>query len=226
MSSTKEPTTGRVGRPPKQQPANSKTASSTSLSNDAEKVISALSVKFEEEMKLLKEEMLGLIREKDGIINSLKLEVNTLKVKVSKMEEKIDDTEAYERRDTLVISGAGVPQATNGENSTEIVKTLIHNKLHLNIQPGEISTAHRIGKPPINQVADRRNIIVKLCRRDLKGDILNACRQLKPDIYINESLTPIRNTIYYVIRKMRKLSPNIITGCRLAVLVKVESTHL
>ena len=66
----------------------------------------------------------------------------------------------------------------------------------------------------MNQQVDSRNIIVKLCRRDLKGDILNACRQIKPkDIYINESLTPTRSKIMYILRTAKKKGQARIAGC-------------
>ena len=62
--------------------------------------------------------------------------------------------------------------------------------LKINVSSTDISTAHRVDKKTSNQQVDKRNIIMKLCRRGLKGDVLRACRQLKPDFYINESLTP------------------------------------
>lgn len=55
---------------------------------------------------------------------------------------------------------------------------------------------------------------MKLCRRDLKTDILSACRQIRPKFYINESLTPARNTIMYALRKARKKFPAKISFCR------------
>ena len=56
---------------------------------------------------------------------------------VSKLEEKIDDTDAYERRDCLVISGDQVPAAETGENTVEVVNRLIKDKLKM------IFVAHR-----------------------------------------------------------------------------------
>ena len=53
---------------------------------------------------------------------------------------------------------------------------------------------------------------MKLCRRDIKKDIILAGKNLKPNFYVNESLTPVRNTILFVLRKMRRSHPNIIKG--------------
>ena len=51
---------------------------------------------------------------------------------------------------------------------------------------------------------DRRNIIVKLLRRDLKSEIFLACKAKKPKFYANESLTPVRNSIMFALRKIRR----------------------
>ena len=87
------------------------------------------------------------------------------------------------------------------------------DQLRLEFSSNDISSAFRLGKAPKTQKSDKRNIIVKLCRKDLKRDILSACRQMKPKFYANESLTPLRSTILYVLRKMRRLHNNRIRGC-------------
>ena len=66
----------------------------------------------------------------------------------------------------------------------QLVCDLLKTGLRINVSSADISTVHRVGKKSINQQVDERNIIMKLCRRDLKGDVLRACRQLKPDFYI------------------------------------------
>ena len=137
-------------------------------------------------------------------VQSLEDESKNLRDLVSRLEERIDDTDAYERRDCVVFNGDALPIAASGENTASIATDIIRNKLRINIKQEEISTAHRIGKKPVNQTPDRRKIIIKLCRRDLKKDILFACKELKPGFYANESLTPLRNTILYGLRKMKR----------------------
>ena len=65
----------------------------------------------------------------------------------------------------------------------------------------------------MNQTSDRRKVIIKLCRRDLKKDIIYACKQThrasgsnssRPGLFANESLTPLRNTILYSLRQMKR----------------------
>ena len=137
-------------------------------------------------------------------VHALENENSSLRDLVHRLEERIDDTDAYERRDCVVFNGDALPVAENGENTASVAANLIKNKLRIRIKEEDISTAHRIGKKPVNQIPDRRKIIIKLCRRDLKKDILFACKELKPGFYANESLTPLRNTILYGLRKMKR----------------------
>ena len=184
-------------------------ASLTELSEDGRNIVMAI----RNDIDKLRKECLEQMNEKNLQINSLNEEVTALKEKVSKLEEKIDEAEAYERRDALVFSGEDIPPVEPGENCTSIVCNLMKRRLNLNVNPSDISTSHRLGRKPTTQRSDKRKIITKLCRRDLKGDILGACRSAKPNFYVNESLTPLRSTIMYVLRQAKKKN-NRLVGCK------------
>ena len=66
------------------------------------------------------------------------------------------------------------------------------------------STLHicRIGKK--SSQPSNRPIIVKLHSRQKKDDIMTACITVKPNLYINESLTPKRLGLFKIIRNIRK----------------------
>ena len=137
--------------------------------------------------------------------------IELLEKRIGQLEDKLDAQENYSRRDTLVLSG-NIPEFTVGENSSQIVQTLICTKLGVNVGSEDVSVAHRLGKKPSEGV-DRRSIIFKLCRRETKSDILKACRSKKPPFYINESLSPIRGSIMYVLRKARLDYPSKFGRC-------------
>ena len=102
------------------------------------------------ELDDFKSEMRSLLREKEEKVTRLKLsEVSDWRVKVLKLEVKLDDTDAYERRDTIVFSGEGIPENTQGENCSAIVCDLLRDKLNLNVSNSDLSTCHRLGKRPI-----------------------------------------------------------------------------
>ena len=97
-----------------------------------------------------------------------------------------------------------------GENCSAIVSGILKDKLNVNISLNDISVSHRLGRASGSQRPDRRSLIVKFCRRDMKTDVLRACKTVKPQgIFANESLTATRRSIHEVLRKAKKDCPKI-----------------
>jgi len=111
------------------------------------------------------------------------------------------------------VSG-NIPQVEAGEDCKSIVTNMFKNKINLIIHSNDISSAHRIGPKSRKQGPDMRKIMFKLVRRDLKSDILNACKSTRPDFYVNESLTPNRDKIYYILRTAAKKYPHLVHHCK------------
>ena len=89
----------------------------------------------------------------------------------------LDDADACKCRDYAIFSGTAVPECNVRENCSEIVQGLIKNELKINVSNHDISTVHRLGPKPRTQEPDKRPIIAKFCRRDVKGEILVASRR-------------------------------------------------
>ena len=185
---------------------------SSDLNDESKKIIEAISLKLDEKLDQFRAEFRAALAEKNEEIIILKTQVSSLQNRVEKLEEAIDEGDAYERRDTLLFSGDGLPVVSADEVPVNVVCSMVKEKLRLNLNPTDISTAHRMGRKPTSQATDRRKLVVKLCRRDLKRDILMAARNIKPDIYVNESLTPLRSKILFALRKMRRSHPHILKG--------------
>ena len=180
------------------------------LSSDGQLIVNLL----KDEINQLRQEFLTTINEKNSLINSLSEEVIGLKKRISKLESSLDDSDAYERRDTIIISGPEIPQFSTGENPVAITQKLIRDCLKIEVPASDINTVHRLGKKPTNQAPDKRSLILKLCRRDLKRELISASyRQERPTVFLSESLTPIRRTILYSLRKIRRSHPDIVLGC-------------
>ena len=178
------------------------------LSDSERRIVDAISFR----MSSLREDLMMKLNEKDHVIQKLNDEVFTLKAIVSRLENKIDDNDSYERRDTLLFSGNDMPMYSNNEDTSQIISTLLKNKLKLSLPADSISVSHRLGSPP-KRGEDRRKVIAKFCRRDTKVDILKAAKTVKPqNLFINESLTPTRSTVHFVLRKARKKFPSKISG--------------
>ena len=164
-----------------------------------------------EMVQQIKTDLLLKLEEKDSKINSLQTEISTLKKQVFKLEERIEDSEAYERRDAVIISGSKVPPPRENEDCVQVVRNLTRQYLNLSIPENEISIAHTLGSS--NSSSNKRSIIVKFCRRNMKSDVINAARKQKvQNFYVNECLTPTQRTIGFVLRKAKRQFPEIISG--------------
>ena len=145
----------------------------------------------------------------------LKDELTKKTKKISELEAQLDEQDQYVRRESLVFSGDSIPVCKPAENCIEIVSKLVAEKLgpDLKISSNDVSVAHRLGKKLPTAVVDRRNIIVRFCRRNMKYAIINNARKAKPSgLFINESLTPVRQKITSAIRAAKRKFPDVISG--------------
>ena len=185
------------------------TATSSGSSSDSPITIAYMDQKFSE----MEREFTALLEEKVEAINFLRTRVKTLEDQLKKIQDSIDDNEAYERRDCLVLAGPVLPEVSTGELCTNHVVNLVSQKLQININPSDISVSHRLGPKRPSQGPDKRPIIAKLCRRDLKREVLQAARSRRvAGFFVSESLTPVRRTIFNALRKMRKSHPTVVKG--------------
>ena len=127
--------------------------------------------------------------------------MNGLQDKISDLESNLDNVDQYERRDTIILSGPSIPAETNTEHTTSVVVNTIKDNLKINLKDSDISVSHRLGSQKQQR---NRPIIVKLTNRTLKHDLIGACIQLKPQLYINESLTPKRKNLFNTILNIRR----------------------
>ena len=137
--------------------------------------------------------------------------LSTLQKRIDHLEEKIDEQENYQRRETLVMSGS-LPAFTDRENTSAIVIEKL-TQLGLAVKNDDVSISHRLGKKPTGE--DKRSIIFKLCRREMKAQIIEICKRKRPEnLYINESVSPTRSSIMYALRKARQEFPTKFGTCR------------
>ena len=169
---------------------------------------------FDQMFKQFRNEFVNLFKERDEKISRLQSENREMKLKIEKLENKIDENDAYERKDTVIISGKAVPPVDKDEDCTTLACELIKNKLNYVVSPTDISAVHRLGEKKASQGPDRRDIIMKFCRRNSKIDLISASRRMKVNqFYVNESLTPLRQTIAFILRKAKREFPEKISGC-------------
>ena len=155
------------------------------------------------------------IVDKESKINALNTEIQNFKSvntdlasQLKKMTNAHDELEAYGRLDSLVFSGDKIKVYQPDEDCVSIAKNMINSELKLAMDP-IISSAHRMGRPPAPESTepDKRSIIVKFVKRDDKFKVLKKATNKSTRVsglYVNESLTPTRAKILYVLRQCKK----------------------
>ena len=180
------------------------------LSEEGRHIVDFLSVQQEEMFS----KFTSLLQEKDVRINQLESDLKSIKSYVKKFEEKCDDVESNDRKNDIIISGGDLPIVSENENSSNVARDVIKKKLNVIVRPTDVVNAYRLGKKPSTQQPDRRNLLVKLSKGDIKQDLYSACRTVKPkNLYINENLIQKRSHILYCLRRIKKEYPDKISGC-------------
>ena len=132
----------------------------------------------------------------------------------------------YERRDTIIVSGPDLPKEELNENSVDVVVRSIRENLHINLNNSNINVAHRLGAKKSQN--DSRPIIVKLQSRQTKYTIMNACVTVRPNLYINESLTTKRRSLFKIVWDIRKQHREKFQQCYTndgKIVVKLKHSH-
>ena len=127
----------------------------------------------------------------------LKEEIESMNIN---MESKMNDIEQYSRKNNIRISGLPEIGIETAEATTyNVVQEMNKTFPDLDLQPGHIDIAHRMGKKQKNR---HRQIIVKFNSRMKKDQILQKRKLLKgTDIFISEDLTPTNQLVLACIRR-------------------------
>ena len=145
-------------------------------------------------------------------------EISALRDKVMKVENRLDDIqnkedEAAERKNCVIFSGPNTPTVTSSGSCVNVAHKLLRDAYQINIPLTNIVSAQRLGKPS-SSGPDKRNILVKFSSTDIKKDLFQSSKTNRPEgLYVRESLTPTRNSIFYVLRKAKREFPTLVKGC-------------
>ena len=179
------------------------------LSEDGKLIVSIMMFAVKAQNDRFQEDL--AVKEKEII--SLKDRVKVLEDRMDDICEKDDETEASERKNFIIFSGPNVPTSLPNESCTTVTHKLLRETYQVNIPITNIVSAQRMGKTTPN-TADKRNILVKFSSTEIKKDVFQSSKSMRPDgLYVRESLTPTRNSILYVLSRSKKDFPNLISGC-------------
>ena len=102
------------------------------ISADSQIIINVLIREFEKvrtEIQDMRGEFMDLLTARNHEIEELRDEVKCLEAKVGELGAYLDDNDAYERRDTVIVTGDGIPEVQRGENCGEITREIMNLKL-------------------------------------------------------------------------------------------------
>ena len=180
----------------------------TKLSSDTQFLIKYLeekllanTMKFEDAMKANTEQILKKIEEKDKKISALEKEVSSLKSHVSKLEKsfhiqqfELDELKFASNKGFHILSGKGIQHS--GNNIVDSIKTTIHNKLQINIESEDITEASKITAKNNSSDQNAVNTLYKFkLPYAVRTEIIQKLAELKPNIYLNEALSPLKRSL-------------------------------
>jgi len=125
------------------------------------------------------EEVLGL-KDKIQDISGLEYQIEMLKVKNAELEQKAIQSEAYSRRENVVVDGL---KESVHENSTNVAQELFKQ---LGLGPFPLQRCHRLGRYNDQQRRPRRMIIRFLNSSDKQSVMENRHKLKGSDTYIND----------------------------------------
>lgn len=177
-----------------------------------EKMWEKFEMKIDAMMKLHKEDMTKVMNSHMKDMNELNTKINKLETDIMekdstiiKMEEKLDDYEQYSRRNCLIITGLDISGLDESMAEHKFMNLMFKMELDHLITPNSIERIHPIGKK-----VDKKCIVKFVSYKERR--ILYESRMFTPNgVYINESLTKVRNDLLYKCRQLKKNGK--IKGC-------------
>jgi ribosomal protein L29 len=178
-----------------------------SMINSLKREIATLNSAFREELSTLESAFHEFKEQKNTEIKELKdklhnyesdnnslyaeVQLTDIRKSVQALEESQDQLQQDQVKNILVISGVGLPEGVENEDCKNTVAKTIEQKLRIKLQPNAISDVYRIGKKRNeNNAKDKRPIRFKIEEQGLKSKLISTCIKEKPNVFINEFLTP------------------------------------
>ena len=134
---------------------------------------------------------------------------------VQLIEESQTQLQQENIKNICVITGS-LPEYTSNENGKEVVTKMIEEKLKIKVNQNSISEVFRLGSKRTGdsiRIKDTRPLRFKVNEEGLKSKLISACIKQKPDIYVNEYLTPKNKALLKKALTIRKDHRNLICSC-------------
>ena len=102
-----------------------------------------------------------------------------------------------------------VPNEQSEEVCTEIVRNLAQSILRTILPSADINAVFRIGKKGNDGAQSQRTaFLVKLKNTEVKTSLIASSKTYKPGFFINDDLSPQKQTIVHVLRQAKRQATN------------------
>ena len=175
------------------------------LTKDSQSIVDVLKTYLQE---FVTEVICKKIEEKNAEIEALREEVSTLKSNVQKLEEittiqkfELDDIKHASNKDFLIMSGTGITHSPISPQSS--VQITLKNKIGADVSLADITEASKL---PAKKTSDGNpKFLLKFkLPYATKTSIISKLAEKKPDIYINEALSPLKRDLLTQARAVKK----------------------
>ena len=153
------------------------------------------------------------IEEKNAVIENLSSQLKVVDEKVRKLENivsmqkyELDELKFPENKKFLVLSGPGISSAE--ETPAKIVSATLQSKLALSIDPSVITEAKTIVLQPRNPTEQTRKLVRFQIPYHTRTEITNKLATMKPNVYMNEALSPLKRQLQHKAFLVKKALPN------------------
>ena len=187
------------------------------LSEDDTKVLSELSSEFQVFFALMSKVFSTMIKNNANTVGELENKVITLENQVADLNKTveehaviIEDMQQSAHKGVYLLSGPDVPCGTSNENCKETIQSALKNKLNYNMDLSKITEVHRVGIKDASKAHDFRPIKLRITDDECRHDLLQSFIRVKPRMYLNESLTPQRRSLFHKTRQIRRDHPQLI----------------
>ena len=162
---------------------------------------------FKQQMNDITEKLIQRMDEKDKIIEDLRKDVNSLEstvkdleTELNKQKHELDNIKHAANKEFVILSGPGVHKAN--QPPAKIIKSTLRSKVGIDIEESSIKEATKIAPrntvrtPSATSGQSSPDPLYKFTKlQKYRTEIITKLASEKPDIYLNEALSPLKKGI-------------------------------
>ena len=173
---------------------------------------------FKQEMNENTDKLIQRMDEKDKIIEDLRKDVNSLQntvkdleAELNKQKYELDNIKHVDNKGFIILSGPGVHKSN--QSPSKIIKSTMKSKLDIDIDDNSITEATKItprntSRSPSATSTQLPDPLYKFkLPYEVQTEIISKLAIEKPNIYLNEALSPLKRELLKRAKEVKKALP-------------------